>query len=158
MALAPIKSTFKTNEYRLQHTVWSIRGPVGVMEFSPCGRFLVIAEGARLRILDRTANFSPTVEANSPSRPTSFAFESSTALFAGLEDGSFVKYAVDLKTKSLVKGWSNWSLRGPSSAITAISLNKASQVLALVAGPTVFVFTRVPETGKSSLLAVYMDH
>lgn len=136
-----------------------MRGPVGVMEFSSCGRLLVVADGhpARLRVLDRTAKFGPTIEVTSPSRPTSLAFGSSTTLLVGLEDGRFVKYTINFETGSLVKGWSNSSLRGPSSAITAISLNKASQVLALVAGPTVFVFTHVPETGELTQCAEYTD-
>jgi WD40 repeat protein len=148
--LRTIKPPHTMNRYHLQYTIQSPRGSVGTMEFSPSGRFLVVGGGhpARLRVLDRLAGFSPMIEADAISQPASLAFESSTTFIAGLDDGRFVKYTIDLKSKRLVKEWTNNSLRGPASSVTAIALDGTSEILALAVGPSVFVFIRVPETGE----------
>lgn len=138
------------NEYLLQHTLQSLGGSVSVVEFSPNGRFLIVGEGqpARLQVLDRLAGFCPTIEADTISQPTSFVFESSATFLAGLDDGRFVVYSIDLRSKRLIKGWTNNVLRGPSS-VAAIALNETSQILALAVGPSVFVFRRISETGET---------
>lgn len=149
--LRTTKPPHTMNQYHLQHTIQSPRGSVGTMEFSPSGRFLVVGGGhpARLRVLDRMAGFCPMIEAGAISQPASLAFESSTTFIAGLDDGRFVKYTIDLKSKRLVKEWTNNSLRGPASSVTAIALDGTSEILALAVGPSVFVFIRVPETGEA---------
>jgi WD40 repeat protein len=144
------KSLFTMNEYHLRYTLQSLEGPMNVMEFSPDGKFLIVGEGqpARLRVFDRLAGFCPAIEADTISQPTSLAFESSTTFLAGLDDGRFVEYSIDLKSKRLVKGRTNSVLRGPS-LVSALALDEKSQTLALAVGPSVFVFRRVSGTGET---------
>lgn len=138
------------NEYSLKHTIHPLRGSVGVMKFSPDSKFLLVGGGRPgfLQVFDCLAGYFPTIEANALSQPTAFSFETSTTFLAGLRDGRFVEYTIDVKSRHLVQGWTNGTLCGPSP-IVAMALNETSQVLALVAGPSVFIFARVPETGKT---------
>lgn len=126
-----------------------------MMEFSLNGRFLIVGDGnpPRLWVLDRLTGFCPSIEARAISQPTSLTFEGSTTFLTGLDDGRFVKYTIDLKSKRLVKEWTNNVLRGPSS-ITAIALSGASQILAVAAGPSVFIFNRVSVTGEAPYRAL----
>ena len=121
-----------------------------LMTFSPNGRFLVVGgrEPACLRILDRLVGFRPTIKTDTIPNPTSLAFESQTSFLAGFNDGRFVRYAIDLTSKRLVEGWTNNTLRGVS-CVTAIALDETSQTLALATGPSVFVFSRISETGEA---------
>ena len=119
------------------------------MVFSPNGRFLIAGgtEPARLRVFDRLVGFRPTMETDAVSSPTSLTFESSTSFLVGLDDGRFVRYAIGLNPKRLVQGWTNNTLRG-ALCVTAIALDETAQVLALAVGPSVFVFSRISETGE----------
>lgn len=119
------------------------------MEFSPTGRFLVVGdrEPARLRVFDRQVGFRLTIGEDVTSSPTSLTFESPTSFLAGLDDGRFVEYRIDPSSQRLVKVWTNSALRG-ISYIAAIALDETSQILALAVGPSVFVFSRVSETGE----------
>lgn len=118
------------------------------MEFSPNGRFLIVGDGTRdrLYVLDRVTGFRPVIETGTISSPTSLTFESSTSFFVGLSDGRFVEYKVDLRSKYLVKGWTNDALHG-GFPVTAMTLDATVRVLALAVGPGVFVFNRVARTG-----------
>ena len=136
------------NGYSLQYTILFPGTSVGFMEFSPSGRFLLVGDGRRdrLYVLDRVAGFRPMIETDTISSPTSLTFESSSSFFVGLDDGRFVEYKVDLRSKYLVKGWTNDALQG-SLPVTAMSLNATARILALAVGPGVFVFNRVARTG-----------
>jgi len=136
------------NRYNLQYTIHFPGTSVGFMEFSPNGRFLIVGDGRRdrLYVLDRVTGFRPLVETGTISSPTSLAFENSTSFFVGLSDGRFVEYRVDLRSKYLVKGWTNDALHGSLPA-TAMTLDATARILALAVGPGVFVFNRVARTG-----------
>jgi len=136
--------------YHLRYTLQSLEGPVNAMEFSPNGQFLIVGESQppRLRVLDRLAGFRPVIETDAISQPTSFVFESSTAFLAGHDDGRFVEYRIDLKSRRLIEGWTNNLLRGPSP-VSALALNETSRILALAVGPSVFVFHRISGTGQT---------
>lgn len=123
---------------------------MNLMAFSPSGRFLIVGnrEPARLRVLDGLVGFRPMMETATPGIiPTSLALESPTSFLAGFDDGRFISYSIDSNSERLVKGWTNNTLRG-ASRVTAMALDETSQILALVAGPSVFVFSRIPETGE----------
>ena len=139
----------RMNRYELHCTLRSPRESVNFMAFSPSGRFLIVGDGEppRLRVFDRQVGFQLTIEKDVASSPTSLTFETPTSFLAGLEDGRFVEYRIDLASNRLVKGWTNNMLRGISH-ITAIALDETSKILALAAGPSVFVFSRIPETGE----------
>lgn len=143
------KLPFAMNEYRLHHDIQTLRVSVGAMAFSPDGRFLLVGSGLPdcLQVFDCLAGYFPTIKADALSRPTAFSFETFTTFLAGHGDGRFAEYTIDLKSKRLVQGWTNSILCGPSP-IASMALNETSKVLALVVGPSVFIFTRVPETGK----------
>lgn len=138
------------NGYSLQHTLPCPGASIALMEFSPNGRFLIVEDRGqgRLYVLDRLVGFRPTVEAGTISLPTSLTFESSTSFFVGFDNGQLVQYSVDLRSKHLVKGWTDSSLHG-SLPVAAIALDATARVLALAVGPDVFVFNRLTRTGSS---------
>ena len=139
------------NRYELQRSLLSPGDSesVNFMAFSPSGRFLVVGDGkpARLRVFDRQVGFRFTIEKDTASSPTSLTFESPTSFLTGFNDGRFVEYRIDSNSQRLVKGRTNNTLRGVS-CITAIALDETSQILALAVGPSVFVFSRISETGE----------
>lgn len=152
-ALFPLQSVTRhpsatMSEYGLQHTLPCPGDSVRFMEFSPNGRFLIMAGWGqgRLHVLDRLAGFSSAVETSTISPSTSLTFESSSSFLVGLEDGRFVEYKIDLRSRHLVKGWTNDSLHGNLS-VAAIALDATARILALAVGHDVFVFHRAARTG-----------
>ena len=143
-------------KYNLQHSLPLPGTSVGLMEFSPNGRFLIVGDRRRDRLyaLDRVTGFRPTIEAGTISSPTSLTFESSSSFFVGLGDGRFVEYKVDLRSKHLIKGWTNDALHG-SLPVTAMTLDATNRILVLAVGPGVFVFNRVSRTGACTLSVAY---
>ena len=113
------------------------------LEFSPNGRFLAVGHGSpSLCLLDKTSGFYPKISDAMPTYPTSLVWETSKSFYVGLCDGRFVYYEIDLRGKQLVMGSIDSRFRG-AFPVTAIALNKESNILAVSVGPEVYVFRRI---------------
>ena len=137
------------NRYELSFAVPSPGSSTIFVEFSPNGRFLAVGDwdSSSLHILDRLAGFHPTISATTPAKPKALVWETSKALYIGLNDGRFIHYRLDLGGAKLVKGATNNFFHG-GFPITAIALDMESRTLVLSVGPDVFAFRRIRATSE----------
>lgn len=146
---SPLYSQLAMDHYELNFTIPSPGGSIAFMEFSPNSRFLAVGDrdSSSLYILDRLAGFHPTISAATPAEPTALVWETSKALYVGLNDGRFVHYRIDPGSNKLVKGATNGFFHCGFPA-TAVALDAESKTLVLSVGPDVFAFRRVRTTSE----------
>jgi hypothetical protein len=138
------------DSYELEFTIPSCGRSTAFMDFSPNGRFLAVGyqDIPLVSILDRFAGFHPDISTITPGKPTAVVWETSETFYAGLSDGSFLHYKINLKDNRLVGGSMNGSLCGEGFPITVMAIDVESRTLVVSAGPGVFAFRRIRETSK----------